>query len=144
MIVLNPVQVGICQTSSRRERLWSRHIQHQLVDPTCISNLYIYMHREHAVNTQSAMCRGHAASDALIHYKALRVRATGRELASTATFQCCLTSTETIRTVRDGDPRTATSAFTQLLSSELQPRAGTQKPSRKSKVSLCVYGKLRS
>ena len=32
--------------------------------------------------------------------------------------QCCLTSTETIRTVRDGKPRTATSTFTQLLSSE--------------------------
>ena len=32
--------------------------------------------------------------------------------------QCCLTSTETIRTIRDGDPRTATSTFTQLLSSE--------------------------
>ena len=34
--------------------------------------------------------------------------------------QCCFTSTETIiiKTVRDGESRTATSAFTQLLSSE--------------------------
>ena len=32
--------------------------------------------------------------------------------------QCCFTSTETIRTIRDGEPRTATSTFTQLLSSE--------------------------
>ena len=31
---------------------------------------------------------------------------------------CCFTSTETIRTIRDGEPRTATSTFTQLLSSE--------------------------
>ena len=31
--------------------------------------------------------------------------------------QCCFTSTETVRTVRDGEPRTATSTFTQLLSS---------------------------
>ena len=31
---------------------------------------------------------------------------------------CSVTSTETIRTVRDGEPRTATSTFTQLLSSE--------------------------
>ena len=31
--------------------------------------------------------------------------------------QCCFTSTGTIRTIRDGVPRTATSTFTQLLSS---------------------------
>ena len=31
--------------------------------------------------------------------------------------QCCFTSTETTRTVRDGEPRTATSSFIQLLSS---------------------------
>ena len=31
--------------------------------------------------------------------------------------QCCFTSTETIRTTRDGEPRTAT--FTQLLSSDI-------------------------
>ena len=29
------------------------------------------------------------------------------------------TSTETIRTIRDGEPRTATSTFTQLLSSDM-------------------------
>ena len=33
--------------------------------------------------------------------------------------QCCFTSTGTIRTLRDGEPRTATSTFTQLLSSSL-------------------------
>ena len=32
--------------------------------------------------------------------------------------QCCFTCTKTIRTVRDREPRTATSTFTQLLSSE--------------------------
>ena len=32
--------------------------------------------------------------------------------------QCCFTYTETIRTVRDGEPRTSTSTFTQLLSSD--------------------------
>ena len=31
--------------------------------------------------------------------------------------QCSFTSTETIRTIRDGEPRTSTSTFTQLLSS---------------------------
>ena len=36
-------------------------------------------------------------------------------------LQCCLTSTETVRCVRDGEPRTATSTFTQLLSSDLSP-----------------------
>ena len=34
-------------------------------------------------------------------------------------IQCCLTSTETLRTIRDGEPRTSTSTFTQVLSSEL-------------------------
>ena len=29
-------------------------------------------------------------------------------------FECCFTSTETIRLIRDGEPRTATSTFTQL------------------------------
>ena len=32
--------------------------------------------------------------------------------------QCCFTSKETVRTVRGGEPRTATSTFTQLLSSD--------------------------
>ena len=31
--------------------------------------------------------------------------------------QCCFTSTETLRTIREGELRTATSTFTQLLSS---------------------------
>ena len=31
--------------------------------------------------------------------------------------QCCFTSTETIRLIRDGEPRTDTSTFTQLLNS---------------------------
>ena len=40
----------------------------------------------------------------------------------TINVQRCFTSTETVRTVRDGEPtRTATSTFTQLLNSELQP-----------------------
>ena len=32
---------------------------------------------------------------------------------------CCFTSTETTKTVRDGEPRTSTSTFTRVLSSEL-------------------------
>ena len=32
--------------------------------------------------------------------------------------RCCFTSTETVRTVRDREPKTATLTFTQLLSSE--------------------------
>ena len=34
-----------------------------------------------------------------------------------SSVQCCFTCTETTGTVRDGEPRTATSTFTQLLSS---------------------------
>ena len=33
------------------------------------------------------------------------------------TVQCCFTSTETVGTIRDGEPRTITSTFTQPLSS---------------------------
>ena len=32
--------------------------------------------------------------------------------------QCCFTSTQTVRTIRDGEPRTSISPFTQLLTSE--------------------------
>ena len=38
-------------------------------------------------------------------------------LARNQPVQCCFTSTETIRTIRDGEPRVATSTFTQLLNS---------------------------
>ena len=34
--------------------------------------------------------------------------------------QCCVTSTETVRTIRDGGTRTTTSTFTQLLNSGTQ------------------------
>ena len=37
---------------------------------------------------------------------------------SAVQVQCCFTSTETMRLIRDGEPRTATSTFTQLLSSD--------------------------
>ena len=36
-------------------------------------------------------------------------------LLLSSSVQCCFTSTETIRTVRGREPRTSTSAFTQLL-----------------------------
>ena len=36
--------------------------------------------------------------------------------------QCCYTSTETLRFIRFGEPRTATSTFAQLLSSESDPQ----------------------
>ena len=35
-------------------------------------------------------------------------------------LQCCFTFTETVRTIRDGEPRMATSTVTQLLCSVLQ------------------------
>ena len=34
--------------------------------------------------------------------------------------QCCFTPTETVGTVRDGEPRTSTSTFSQLLSYEIE------------------------
>ena len=39
------------------------------------------------------------------------------DLSRRLLVQCCFTSTETIRRIRDGKPRTATSTFTQLLNS---------------------------
>ena len=40
-----------------------------------------------------------------------------RRLWSLLSFQCCFTSTETVQTIRDREPRTATPSFMQLLSS---------------------------
>ena len=40
--------------------------------------------------------------------------------------QCCFTSTETVQTFRDGDPKTATSSFTQLLCSVQSPFTSVQ------------------
>ena len=41
-----------------------------------------------------------------------------RKTVQLSSVQCCFTSTESIRTVRNGgEPRTATSTFTQLLNS---------------------------
>ena len=35
-------------------------------------------------------------------------------------LSCCFTSTETIKLIRDGEPRTSTSTYTQLPSSDVQ------------------------
>ena len=43
---------------------------------------------------------------------------TAPELWGMKFMKCCFTSTETVRTIMDGEPRTATSTVTQLLSSE--------------------------
>ena len=39
-------------------------------------------------------------------------------MTSSVQVQCCMTSTETIRSIRGGEPRTTTSTFTQLLTSD--------------------------
>ena len=44
--------------------------------------------------------------------------AAGQLFGFIVSFHCCFTSTETIRLIRDGEARTATSTSTQLLSSE--------------------------
>ena len=49
-------------------------------------------------------------------------------------FQCCFTSTETFRLIRDGEPRTATSAFTQLLSSDINKLSKNTSQQRSSDV----------
>ena len=46
-------------------------------------------------------------------------RKRGLLLLSSVLLQCCFASTETVRTIMDGESRTATSTFTQLLSSVL-------------------------
>ena len=43
---------------------------------------------------------------------------TPRRYQPFVSFQCCFTSTETIKLIRDGKSRTATSTFTQLLGSD--------------------------
>lgn len=37
-------------------------------------------------------------------------------------LHCCITSTETIRISKDGEPRTATETFTELLTSDAERR----------------------
>ena len=64
---------------------------------------------------------GRAAQDGHLDFH------TAPELWMDCSFvQCCFTSTETIRTIGDGEPRTATSTFTQLLGSALNYLQGTQ------------------
>ena len=47
-----------------------------------------------------------------------RQRQTNRRGSQRERVQCCFTSTETIKAIRDGESRSATSTFTPLLSSE--------------------------
>ena len=70
--------------------------------------------------------------------------------------QCCFTSTEAIRTVRDGEPRTSTSTFTQVLNSvpreikkgvvddhdQSHPRKKKKKIPATSFHSLCKFRRL--
>ena len=70
------------------------------------SSVLLYVHRDRTD------CSGRGAQDGHLHFH------TAPELCLNF-FRCCFTSTETRRTIRDGQPRTATSSFTQLLSSEI-------------------------
>ena len=54
----------------------------------------------------------------IIHTLNGAVRLRVRPLMLQVRVQCCFTSTETVRTIRDGEPRTSTSTFTQLLNSD--------------------------
>ena len=47
---------------------------------------------------------------------------------------CCFTSTETVRTIRDGEPRTATSTFTQLLRPDLFAFSVALRPQRPQRL----------
>ena len=67
--------------------------------------MLIYVHRDHRDYSGREAQNGNLDSH------------TAPELCAIVQVQCCFT--ETIRTIRDGEPRTATSTFTQLLSSVL-------------------------
>ena len=58
--------------------------------------------------------------------------------------QCRFTSTETIRTIRDGEPRTATSTFTQLLSSAQHPLSRKRGKSCEHSVCCPCGGVIKS
>ena len=51
-------------------------------------------------------------------------------LLTVSWFQCCFPSTETVRTIRGGEPRTSTSTFTQLLSSVVSVFSVALRPQR--------------
>ena len=48
--------------------------------------------------------------------------------------QCCFTSTETVRTTRDGEPRATTSSFTQLLRPDLFAFSVALRPQRPQRL----------
>ena len=58
--------------------------------------------------------------------------------------QCCLTSTETIRTIRDGEHRTTTSTFTHLLSSAQHPVSRNRDESSEDEACCPCGGVIKS
>ena len=58
--------------------------------------------------------------------------------------QCCFTSTETVRLIRSGNPRTATSIFTQLLNSDPLPHLHPSLIRLMVSVSVEHHGRRRS
>ena len=72
----------------------------------CSSSVLLYIHRDHKDYL------GQGAQDSHLYFH------TASELWHYVQVQCCFTSTETIKTIWDREPRTATSTFTQLLSSD--------------------------
>ena len=69
----------------------------------------------------SVRCLGVCKADERVIHFGLTADHIARELhrvfmvwTQLVSFQCCFTATETIRLIRDEEPRTATSTFTQL------------------------------
>ena len=69
------------------------------------SFVVLYVHRNHKAY------QGRGTQDGHLDFH------TAPELCIQSSVQYCFTSTETIWTNRDGEPRTATSTFTQVLNS---------------------------
>ena len=63
-------------------------------------------------------CKAHSLQYCLQLAHCFRKRARPKMETNQVQVQCCFTPTETVRTIRDGKPRTPISIFTQLLSYE--------------------------
>ena len=63
-------------------------------------------------------------------------------LRTVSFFRCCFTSTNTLRTIRDGEPRTSTSTFTQLRLRVVRVCCCVQNSDRADGAGLAAWSKL--
>ena len=127
------VDTCIIQLSARQAACWSEvgMVIWRTVFP-CLSlfiPFLLWLYRAFSVlkkKKRGRMAKSDKVSQYSVHKSQLLKRKESQSGIELSSFRCCFvlffssncfTSTETIRLIRDGEPRTATTIFTQLLSS---------------------------